>query len=60
MNRKGAKLPKEYQLFIGGEYCPPSGGEWFDSLNPYPELLCKRRHRFAPEKVVEVPTAKYL
>ncbi|PZP29847.1 MAG: hypothetical protein DI613_11165 [Kocuria rhizophila] len=25
----------------------------------YPEFLCKRCHRFAPDQVVEVPTTKY-
>lgn len=25
----------QYQLFINGAQCPPDGGEWFDTVNPY-------------------------
>ncbi|GGE51680.1 aldehyde dehydrogenase [Agaricicola taiwanensis] len=26
---------KNYQLFIGGDYVDPVGGEWFDTIDPY-------------------------
>lgn len=26
---------QDYQLFIDGEYVPPAGGQWFESVNPY-------------------------
>ncbi|WP_299361216.1 aldehyde dehydrogenase [uncultured Paracoccus sp.] len=28
-------MMQKYQLFIDGQYCDPTSGEWFDSVNPY-------------------------
>ena len=26
---------QKYQMYIGGEWTDPAGGEWFDSFNPF-------------------------
>ncbi len=26
---------QKFQMYIGGEWCDPASGEWFESYNPY-------------------------
>lgn len=50
---------QEYRLFIGGEHCPPVGGEWFDSVNPYTGKVWARIPRGGAEDVDRAVSAAH-
>ena len=42
---------KTFRLFIGGDWCDPAGGKWFDSIEPYTGRPWARIPHGGPEDV---------
>ncbi|MFQ5774817.1 MAG: aldehyde dehydrogenase [Kiloniellaceae bacterium] len=50
---------KTYKMYIGGQWCDPAAGEWFDSFNPYTGKPWARMPRGTAEDVERAVEAAY-